>query len=100
MAMRMNSVKWKETELDQKIQLQQLEIERQRIISRRFYITIWLLASFTLIGFGVYGLAIDNQGLGLTCLIWGLFGVIGGCEFLAVRAIIKYIRKNRQQKNK
>ncbi len=100
MAFNSKSVKWRETELDQKIELQQLEIERQKIISRRFYIAIWLLIVFVLLGCTVYGLATENLGLGVPCLVFALAIGLGGAEFLVIKTIIVNIRKNKKQRNK
>lgn len=100
MAYKTSSTKWKETELDQKIQLQQLEIEKQRIISRRFYIAIWLMIVFLLMGCAIYGLATENLGLGVPCLVFGFAIGLGGVEFLVIKSVVKNIRENRRKTNK
>ncbi len=100
MAYKTSSTKWKETELDQKIQLQQLEIEKQRIISRRFYIAIWLVVVLMLMGCAIYGLATENLGLGVPCLVFGFAIGLGGVEFLVIKSVVKNIRENRRKTNK
>ena len=73
--------------------------EEKRNRSKHIYIAIWLVISILLSSAGVYGLATDNQGLGLTCLIWGLILGIGGLEVLGIIAIISYVGKSRQKRN-
>lgn len=98
MAFRQTSVKWRETEIDQQIQLQQLEIERQKIISRRFYIALWILVCILLLAGGVYGLATENLGLGVPCLIFSVCLGIYGAVFLVIKSIIRNVIRNRRQR--
>lgn len=88
----------KEVDTEQMIKLRQLELEEKKIISKRIYIAIWLFIAVLLTSIGVYGFAINNMDLGLICFPFGLVIGIGGLEVLGVMALVKNIRKNRQQK--
>lgn len=88
----------KETDTEQLIRLRELEIEERQSKSKRFYIAIWLTIAIILTAIGIYGFAIDNMDLGLTCFIWGLALGVGGLEVLGVIALVRYIKKSRQQK--
>ena len=88
-----------ESETDKMLKLRQLDIEEKKIASKRIYTAIWILIIVLLIGTGVYGLAIENLGLGVPCLVFGLGVGVGGLEFLGVKALINYVRNNRKQNN-
>ena len=103
MAIKYASDKWpkgnmEKADTDQLVKLRQLEIEESRTKSKRFYIAIWLIISIILTSIGVYGFAINNMDLGLICFPFGLAIGIGGLEVLGVIAIVKSVRKSRQQK--
>lgn len=99
MAFKTSPAKWKETELDQKIQLEQLQIEKQKIISRRIYMSIWLTLSILLCALGIYGLILGKIEWGVPCIVFGFGSIAVGIEVLAVKAIFKAIIKARRKTN-
>ena len=88
-----DEARMKEAETDRMIKLRQLELETESIKTNRFYVAIWLLVSLTLVGFGVYGLIIENIGLGATCMTIGLLIGLIGCITLAIKQSIANRRK-------
>ena len=87
----------KEVDTEQMIRLRELEQEKKKNASKRIYIAIWLIIVVLMIATAIYGLAIENLGLGVPCLVFGFAIGLGGLEFLGIKALINNVRKNRQQ---
>lgn len=88
----------KEAETDRMVKLRELELEKERLKSNRFYKAIWISIVILLLVAGIYGMIVDNFDLE----IWGiaLALVIGvyGCIAIFVKYLITNTRKNRQLK--
>ena len=89
----------RETETKQLLKLRELKIEERKGKSNRIYIVIWLVIAILLTSIGVYGFAVGNMDLGLICFPFGLVIGIGGLEVFGVIALVKHVKKNKQQKN-
>ncbi len=71
----------KQAETDRMVKLKQLDMEEKSSVSKKALTVLWIVVTLLLIIFGIIGMSIDNDGMGMCLLLamcvgpWGAIGL-------------------------